>query len=74
MRRIQLHLDEELDDALAARARTEGIPKAALIRKYLRGHVAVAHGQADDPSLRLIGIYNGDAADSVSVDEVVYGK
>ncbi len=35
VRRIPLHLGEDLDDALAGQARTRVISKAALIREYL---------------------------------------
>ncbi|MDQ6909346.1 MAG: ribbon-helix-helix domain-containing protein [Actinomycetota bacterium] len=73
MRRIQLHLEEELDEALAARAREEKISKAALIRRYLRSHVTIASPAAEDPSALLVGIYEGDRQDSASIDDVVYG-
>lgn len=72
MRRIQLHLDEDLDDALGAQARERGIAKAALIRQYLRRHVRPAPGRDDDPSTRLIGSYEGEPSASESVNDVVY--
>lgn len=71
VRRIQLHLDEDLDEALARRARELGIAKAALIRDYLAQHVeAPAH--VVDPSARLVGMYEGDQGESAGVDDVVY--
>ena len=71
MRRIQLHIDEELDEGLAAQARKRGMSKAALIREYLRQHVRP--DQAEDPSTRLIGAYEGTPDESASIDDVVYG-
>ena len=74
MRRIQLHLDEELDDALAREALTRGIPKAALIREYLAGRVGGAAAAGADPSQSLIGIYEGSDKESDLVDDIVYGS
>jgi hypothetical protein len=73
MRRIQLFIDEEVDDALARRAHELDIPKAALIREYLSQHVTVTKGHRDDPSDLLIGVYQGDAQESAMVDMVLYG-
>jgi hypothetical protein len=72
LRRIQIHLEEELADALARDARVRGVSKAALIREYLAGHVR-AGGRGDDPAQRLIGAYDGRRDDSASVDGVAYG-
>ncbi len=35
MKRLQIYVDEELDEALAARAQREGTSKAGLIREYV---------------------------------------
>jgi len=72
MRRIQLHLDEDLDEALTRRAIERGVAKAVLIREVLRAAVP-QRGRADDPSLALLGIYDGHKGDSSAIDEVVYG-
>ncbi len=74
MRRIQLYLDEAVDDALAIEASQRGVPKAVLIREYLGRHVRPATPQVDDPSTRLIGVYEGGQDESASVDDVVYGR
>lgn len=71
VRRIQLHLDEELDEVLARRAVEEGLSKAALIRNLLKAAVPV--GMSDDPSGRLIASYEGDEDESTRIDEVVHG-
>lgn len=73
MRRIQIHLDEELDDALMRQALEQGVPKAALIRDLLNKAVPTRGSSADDPSSRLVGIYEGCEAESAAVDDVVYG-
>lgn len=63
-----------MDDALARRARDQGVAKAALIREYLGRHVEPAREAGDDPSGRLIGAYSGREDESASVDDVVYGR
>ncbi len=73
MRRIQLHLEEELDEALASQAAERGIPKAALVRDYLWQHVEGEHSRPD-PAAPLIGMYQGDVDEHASVDEIVYGR
>lgn len=74
IRRIQLHLDEDLDEALAREALARRIPKAALIREYLAQHVSPAADGSPDPSDALIGIYDGGPDESAEVDDVVYGQ
>lgn len=71
MRRIQLHLDEDVDEALAAEAARLGMSKAALIRTYLAEHVGGARSRRD-PSLELVAAYEGEPDESDRVDEVVY--
>ncbi len=72
MRRIQLYLDEELDEAIGRRAVEEGVPKAVVIRQVLRSSFPPGRGSSD-PSSRLIGIYDGGDEESAIVDDVVYG-
>jgi Ribbon-helix-helix protein, copG family len=74
MRRIQIHLEEYLDDALIRQAVERGISKAALIREYLSQHVVPQPWDRDDPSVNLIGIYDGGLHESDSIDDVVYGR
>ncbi len=73
IRRIQLHLDEDLDEALAIRAAELGLPKAALIRGYLAEHVSL-RSRGDDPSAALIGVYQGTPDESGDIDETVYRR
>jgi hypothetical protein len=74
MRRIQIHLDEELDEALARQAHDKGISKAALIRDYLRQHVAKDIRGKERPSRLLIGMFEGSSNESASIDDVIYGR
>ena len=74
MRRIQIHLEEEVDEALTREAFARHTSKAALIREYLRDHVQVDRSAVIDPSGDFIGMYEGTEDESESVDEVVYGR
>ena len=70
MRRLQIMIDEDLDEALGRQAVEQGTSKAALIRKYVRQHVAPLPSLDDDPLGRMIG---ADHFDPAAVDDVVYG-
>ncbi len=74
MRRIQIHLDEDVDDALARQALDRGVSKAALIREYLANHVTTTRRAGVDPVARLIGVYTGSPEESARVDDVVYDR
>ncbi len=74
MKRLQILIDEELDDALELRARQEGTSKAALIRAYVRERLAPPGPIEDDPLWGMVGIVEGGPADSASVDDVVYPR
>ena len=67
VKRLQIYLQEDLDEALASLAVREGTSKAALIRRF----VAERIGQqpVTDPMDRLIGAY--DEAPG-SIDALVY--
>ena len=69
MRRLQIYLDEELDEALAAEAQRRSTSKAALIRAFVSNHLK-RQPDRTDPFDRLIGKYPGDPGD---IDDVVYG-
>ena len=69
VRRLQISIDEELDDYLAAEAARRGTSKAALIREYVREH-AGGDGQEEDPLAEFIGAIDAEPGD---IDEVVYG-
>lgn len=71
MRRIQIYIEEDVDDVLTAEAARTGKSKAALIRDCLstrfRSHVSID----DDPITALVGSVEVEPAD---IDEVVYGR
>jgi predicted transcriptional regulator len=69
MKRLQIYIDEELDDALAIRARRAQTSKAALIREAVRRSLGGPE-PTTDPFRDWIG---GSDADPAPVDEVVYG-
>lgn len=75
MRRLQILMDEDLDDALERRARKERTSKSELIRRYVRGQVRPLPPLEEDPLWKMVG------ADSLGpetieraseVDRVVY--
>jgi len=70
MKRLQIYIDEEMDDALALRARRAQTSKAALIREAVRRSIGEPE-PAVDPFRDWIG---GSEADPAPVDEVVYGS
>ena len=74
MKRLQIMIDEELDEALAHQARKERVSKAALIRRYVREHLGPLPPIQEDPLWELVGmVTDGDPDESQRIDEVVYG-
>ena len=55
MRRIQIHLDEDLDEAAEREASRRGISKAALIRASLARELGELKPRAADPWLDMTG-------------------
>ena len=70
MRRIQIHIDEDLDDFLAAKAIERGTSKAALIREAVRRTFRPPPPHKDDPIDALVGSF--DIEPDYDIDEVVY--
>lgn len=69
MRRLQISIDEDLDEALAVEAARRHISRAALIREFVRQQLQPA--REPDPFRSLVGDIDDDAGD---IDEVVYGR
>ena len=69
MKRLQIMIEEELDQALERQARSEGTSKAALIRRYVRERVSSLPPLYSDPLWRMRG---ADEFEPGGVDEVVY--
>ena len=74
VKRLQIMIDEELDDALALRAREEGVSKAALIRRYVRENVEPLPPLEEDPLWQIVGMFKGRPDDSARINEVVYDR
>jgi hypothetical protein len=68
MKRLQISIDEELDDALVIEATRRGMSKAAVIRELVRERLGVS--EPGDPIAALVGDIDDDAGD---IDAVVYG-
>ena len=71
MRRIQLYIDENLDDALTAEAAKRGVSRSSLVRDAVRVSLAEVIGTTSDPIDELIGWLDVDPDDDI--DSVVYG-
>jgi metal-responsive CopG/Arc/MetJ family transcriptional regulator len=68
MRRLQISIDEELDEALATEAARRHTSRAAVIRELVREHLGAREDH--DPMAALIGDIDDAAGD---IDSVVYG-
>jgi hypothetical protein len=74
VKRLQIMIEEELDEALGLEAERQGVSKAALIRRYVGERLRPSRPRKDDPLWQLAGmIDSGDPNSSASIDEVVYG-
>ena len=73
VKRLQIMIEEELDDALALEARRQGVSKAALIRRYVGERLRPRSISKDDPIWGLVGMVRGGPDSSSSIDDVVYG-
>jgi len=71
MRRIQIYIDEELDDALKAESARSGCSKAALIRQCVAEKLAPTEALEKDPITALIGTVDVEPS---NIDDVVYGR
>ncbi len=69
MKRLQILIEEELDDALAIEAKRTGTSKAALIRRFVRDQLSDQEGTGGDPLAAMIGV---DELEPTAVDDVVY--
>jgi len=70
MKRLQIYIDEAVDEELARRAVREGTSKAALIRAYVAEHLG-GDRAARDPLDALVGRYDAEPG---PIDELVYGS
>jgi hypothetical protein len=70
VKRLQIYIEEELDDALAARARRANTSKAALIREAVRRSI----GEPEPPVDPFRDWIGGSEAEPATIDDVVYGS
>lgn len=71
MRRVQIHLGEELDRAAAIEAERRGVSKAALIRASLAKELNAPASDPDGPWAAMTGwLEDGGVGD---IDDQVYG-
>lgn len=70
MKRLQIYIEERMDETLALLAVQERTSKAALIRKFVAERLGIPE-TTGDPLDELIGRY---AMDSGDIDEVIYGQ
>ena len=69
MKRLQIMIDDDLEEALERRSASEGVSKAALIRRFVRTALEPLPPLADDPLATMVG---EDDFDPAPVDEIVY--
>jgi hypothetical protein len=74
MKRLQIMIDEDLDEALDHQARKERTSKAALIRRFVRERIKPLPPIEKDPLWDFFGGSAGSRSDSESVDDVVYPR
>ena len=60
MKRLQIMIDEDLDEALERQARRERVSKAALVRRYVREHLRPLPSIEEDPLWGLVGMVQGE--------------
>jgi len=74
MKRLQIRIDDELDNVLAVAAVQQGTSKAALIREA----IAERYGNVADGRAALLAMAgmckDGSPDDSTSINDVVYGR
>lgn len=72
MRRIQIYIEEDLDDALQAEAAKSGRSKASLIRGCVAERYRAARNLESDPLSALVGSVDAEPVDDI--DAVIYEK
>lgn len=67
MKRLQIMIDEDLDEALGLEAKKQGTSKAALIRRFVRSQL----GNVEDHDA-LSEMVGNDDFEPAPIDDVVY--
>ncbi|MCY4663898.1 MAG: ribbon-helix-helix domain-containing protein [Acidimicrobiaceae bacterium] len=71
MRRIQLYLEDDIDEALSATAARRGISRSALMRDAVRVALSADMEALADPLDTLVGSVDVEPDDDL--DAVIYG-
>jgi hypothetical protein len=71
MKRLQIYIEEDVDDALALEAVRLGTSKAALIRGFIADRLPLSPGDRD-PLDEIVG-WARDVEPVDDIDEVIYG-
>ena len=71
MRRIQLYLEDDIDEALSVAAARRGMSRSALMRDAVRVALAAETETFADPFDRLVGSVDVEPDDDL--DAVIYG-
>ena len=71
MRRIQLYIDDDIDDALSAAAARRGVSRSAFVRDSVRSSLADGPEAIADPLDVLVGSVDVEPDDDL--DAVIYG-
>ena len=71
MRRIQLYMDEEVDEALSAEAARLGTSRSALVREAVRNSLGSRIEVDADPVDELVGSLDIDP--EADIDAVIHG-
>ena len=72
MRRLQIYLDETIDDALGQEAKRRGVSKGAVIRQALDRDLRPPHIDAANPCLALAGRFTDGGVDDI--DATLYDR
>jgi hypothetical protein len=73
VKRLQIMIDEDLDQILERMAHDEHTSKAALIRRFVRERVQPLPPIQQDSIWGLIGIADVEVVPGESIDDVIYG-
>lgn len=71
MRRIQLYIDADIDDALSAEAARLNVSRSALVREAVRASLGGRFDRAADAVDQIIGRLDIEAGDE-RIDDAVY--
>lgn len=71
MRRIQLYMEPNIDDALTAAAAKQGVSRSSLMRDAVRALLDAEQPAASDPIDALVGWLDVEPDDDI--DATIYG-